>query len=237
MLFVICGQVLFEMVFFMGLAEILRRLKVIPYILGCWLIITGLWSLNSGHGSSDTDGGDSRVAQVISQLKLCLGDRFSSSYDDEKRLVVCKEKCAVTLLGFVVLILCAVDFLMEIDVVLTKMVEIEHPYSSFTSSALATFAIPDLFFLFGGLMQRFTLMKYGIFVVLSFFGVQMLLIDVIDIPAIVSCAVTAGMILATTLVSWFCIEPPAEEESTAEQPGETKLSWPAEQCSNTDESA
>jgi len=204
MLLVICGQVVFEMVFFMGLAQFLLRVKVLPYFLGVWLICAGFWSLYAdNHETSHNSEDDGVSNKILRQLKLRLGDRFWNDYDKERLVVVHKEKHAVTLLGCVVAMLFIVDFLMEIDVVLTKIEEIPNSYTAFTSSALATFALADLFFLIGDVMQRVTLMKYAVCFILFFFGMQMLMIDFICIPAIASCAVTVLIMLVTAAISWY----------------------------------
>lgn len=91
--------------------------------------------------------------------------------------------------------------LLEIDVVLTKIEELPNPYIAFTSSAVAAFSLPDLFFVSKGLLHRFVLLKYGISFVLILFGGQMLLASIYILPPIVACFVIIGMLAACIVCS------------------------------------
>lgn len=196
---VVWGQIIFEMIFFMGLAERLRSFKALPYILGVWLICCGFLAAR-GEPVLDADIMETPACRAFIS---CLGDRLSKQYEKES---VCLFKDAggklkVSLLGLVVVVLLLVDFLLEIDVVLTKIEELHNPYIAFTSSALAAFSIPELFFVSKGLLQRFVMLKYGIAFVLMLFGTQMLLSSIYILRPIVACCLIMSVLLGSVAIS------------------------------------
>jgi predicted tellurium resistance membrane protein TerC len=198
---VVWGQITFEMIFFMGLAAWLRSFKVLPYLLGVWLICCGFLA---AHGNPQFEG-EIMETSACRAFTSCLGDRLSPSFekDGECLLRDAEGKMKVSLLGLVVVVLLAADFLLEIDVVLTKIEELPNPYIAFTSSAVAAFSIPELFFVTKGMMKRFPTLKYGIGFVLVLFGTQMLLSSFYILRPIVACCIIVGVLAVCILVSFF----------------------------------
>merc|ERR1719379_232808 len=70
---VVWGQIMFEMVFFMGLAAWLRQIKVLPYILGVWLICCGFLAARGEH-TMEVEIMETRACRCFTS---CLGDRLS----------------------------------------------------------------------------------------------------------------------------------------------------------------
>jgi len=196
---VVWGQIMFEMVFFMGLAAWLRTFKFLPYMLGAWLICCGFLAAR-GAPTMQTDIMDTKPCRAFTAL---LGDRLSHVYENDGGCLLrdAAGRLQVSLLGLVVFVLLTADFLLEIDVVLTKIEEIPNPYIAFTSSAVAAFSIPELFFLSKGLLKRFVFLKYGIAFVLVLFGAQMLLSSIYILRPIVACCIIIGVLIACVLLS------------------------------------
>jgi len=202
---VVCGQILFELVFFLGLAVTLRSLKFLPYVLGAWLIFCGISALlESNHAGPQAHSADSNV---VVALRSFFGSHLEPDYGhkghrDEGALLLVDEKgWRVSLLGIAVCVLLLADFLLEIDVVLTKIEEFPNAYIAFSSSAVAAFSLPELFFLSQGALHRFPELRYGIGVVLGIFGVQMLLSSVYVLRPLVSCIIVLGVLLLSVAAS------------------------------------
>jgi len=196
---VVWGQITFEMVFFMGLAAWLRSFKALPYMLGVWLICCGILAVRGDH-SMNINLMETKACRAFT---TCLGDRLSPSYQKDGQCLLVDMhtgQTRVSLLGLVVFVLLTADFLLEIDVVLTKIEEFPNPYIAFTSTAVAAFSIPDLFFVSKGLLQRFVMLKYGIGFVLILFGAQMLLSSIYILRPIMACCIIIG-VLAACIVS------------------------------------
>lgn len=179
---VVLCQVVFQAVFFMGLGAELEKAWLLPYLLGLWLLYVGVGTARGDHD----EGYNPQESFVYRFCSLVLGDRLTPEYDGGGTFCSVREDKvmftpAVPVLGSLML----VDFLFEIDVTLTKIEVISGRFSNFSSSVVAACAMPELFFVAEGLLKRYTLLKYGISFVLIFYGLQLLLHDVFEPPALV----------------------------------------------------
>lgn len=183
------GSVLFRFALFMGLAAMLDRLRVIPYILGIWLVYCGTKQV----ATREEEGLDVTQTATVGAFRSLLGDRLGEFYDEEREavLAVSGHKLRMTLLGVVVACLLSMDFFLALDVVLTKAEAFNNAYLNFSSSAVAMFAIRALFFVARDVFNRFTCAKYGIGLVLLFLGTELLIARSVYVNALMSCAVTA----------------------------------------------
>lgn len=199
---VVLGQVTFQMVFYMGLAHTLRSLHILPYVLGVWLIYVGIFSATSDE-DSEFDFQDSNISRLS---KACLGDRLSLNGMQESDFFIKKEdqRC-LTQFGLMVVWLLIVDFCLEVDVTVAKIETMPNQYLAFSSSVVATFAVPEIFFIAKYLFERCKGLKYGIGVVLVLFGLEMLLHRFIEVPAFDACIAMIVIMLASGLLS-FCFD-------------------------------
>lgn len=199
MFVVVVGQIIFQMIVFMGLANLIRSLKLLPYVLGVWLVYVGFQAALDSHSKMNI-----QETCIFKSFQLCLGDRLSLSYEDDRSFFIVREggaKTHVSMLVPVVGCLLLVDFLFEIDVTLTKIETMDNAYIAFTSSVLAAFAVPELFFCARDLFKRFYLLKYGVCFVLIFFGVQMLMEDIFVIPELIGMAMVVVVMCVCMIIS------------------------------------
>jgi len=184
----VCCQVLYEMLLIMGLAEWLDKRQVLPYLLGLWLLYLGVGAAMQ----DDHDDLDIMETRVVRIFRHGLGSRLVARYERTGWGLFVSEDDGtfkVTLLFLLLCCLILADFLLEVDVALTKIEELPTEYISFTSSAIAGFAMPELFFVGRDLFKRYTTLKYGISFILVFYGVQMLLIPYFEMAPLEGCGV------------------------------------------------
>lgn len=202
---VIMFQILFEMVFYMGLATWIRQSTVLPYVLGLWLMYVGVQAVHEDHSNDEFNLKDS---WVFCFSKKVFGDRLRVAYESTASFVVHrKDLHHVTLLVPLTFCLLAVDFLLEVDVTLTKIEELQNHYIAFSSSVAAAFAVPELFFVCRDLFARFKLLKYGVCFVLVFFGGQMMIHTLVEIEPLTGCAITIGVMMTFMFVSQISEDP------------------------------
>lgn len=211
-------QVFYQGVLFMGLAHWLKHLAWLPYAMGVWLLGVAAYSLIQLLGSKSSSLPASRLltprnpdddmyevsllgSPVLSILRRLFGERVIVSYAEDSAFVERSGKWHVTLLVPVFVCLLCADFAMEIDVSFTKIEEMDNPYIGFSSSALAAFAMPELFWLARILFERFWLLHYGVAAVLMFFGFQLLLERVVSILPLVECGIQTGIMLICIIAS------------------------------------
>jgi tellurite resistance protein TerC len=201
---VICAQIIFEVIFFMGLAVRVRSMQVLPYILGMWLLYVG-YHAGKDDGLEEFDL--ERDSSIVRASKYLLGRRFTFTYGDRNSssiFVVKDGQLCVSLVFPLICSMLAVDFFLEVDVTLTKIEELPNQYLAFSSSAVAAFAVPELFYVARDLFQRYLYLKHGISFVLCFFGVQMLMHQVFAIPDLLGCAIIIIVMVVCMIFSPVC---------------------------------
>jgi len=248
---VVCCQLLFQMIFYMGLAEVLIKIWVLPYLLGAWLIWMAFQMLKEEDTHTEMPNAppaqealagssprsrprsispfrsmafretnrpetDATLAPcMVGVFKGLFGDRFVASYSEGSPEVFSfvDGRWHVTLLLPAICCLLVADFMMEIDVTLTKIMEIQQPFIAFTSSMAAAFAVPDLFFVAQDLLQHFRLLKYGVAFVLFFFGGLLLLHRFVRLHDMVCLGIVSVIMVICMLVSH--LQPPKPNKKSA----------------------
>jgi len=206
-LFVVVGfQVAFQVVFYMGLAATLTHWNVLPYILGVWLLFVGYQAaFDDSHSEIDV-----METRIVRGARWILGERLLTLDASSNFVAVDKRsgKYCLTVAGLCVVLLVVADFMLEIDVTLAKIeglggVKIgpELEYICFSSSAVATFTVPELYFVAREIFARLRGLKYGIALVITYLGMQMLLGTVYSVPLIVDIAIFIGVLVASGVTS------------------------------------
>lgn len=193
---VVIAQILFEMSFFMGLAWAIRSSNVLPYVLGAWLVYVG-YLAGTENKLGDIEFKETWVYYACTSL---FGNRLRTKYPRNDVTLIGSDEGGfyISLLFLATVSLVVVDFVLEVDVVLTKIEELENHFLAFTSSAVAAFAVPELFFVSRDLFARYYLLKFGISLVLVFFGLQLLFHQLVSIAAF-------GQVLITIVIMLICV--------------------------------
>ena len=70
-----------------------------------------------------------------------------------------------------------------------------------TSNLFAILGLRAMYFLLAGVAERFSMLKYGLSVILVFIGVKMLIVDFYHIPVAISLGVVGGILAVTLLIN------------------------------------
>jgi len=90
------------------------------------------------------------------------------------------------------------------------------PFIVLTSNIFAILGLRAMYFLLADMADRFSLLKYGLAIVLMFIGLKMLLIDVIKIPVLLSLGVVAAIIAISVVLSLRRVSPDSKPEPMKE---------------------
>jgi len=71
-----------------------------------------------------------------------------------------------------------------------------------TSNVFAILGLRAMYFLLADMADRFSLLKYGLALVLMFVGAKMILVDMVKIPVWISLGVVATIIATSVVLSW-----------------------------------
>lgn len=75
------------------------------------------------------------------------------------------------------------------------------PFIVLTSNIFAILGLRAMYFLLADMADRFSLLKYGLALVLVFIGSKMLLLDIVKIPVGISLAVVALLLAGSVILS------------------------------------
>jgi tellurite resistance protein TerC len=114
---------------------------------------------------------------------------------------------------FLALVLVEVsDLIFAVDSIPAIFAITTDPFIVLTSNIFAILGLRAMYFLLAGVADRFSLLKYGLAMVLMFIGVKMLLIDIYKIPVGFSLAVVAVIIGASV---WASLRKEARERQAS----------------------
>ena len=184
------------------------------YVFGAFLLITGIkmwW-----FAEQKPDLANNPVIRWIKQhMKVSdtlHGERFFVMQvdADSGKLV----RYATPLLLVLILVELS-DLIFAVDSIPAIFAITTDPFIVLTSNVFAILGLRAMYFLLADMADRFSLLKYGLALVLMFIGVKMLLIDLFKIPVLFSLGVVAA-IIATSIV--LSLRKEARERTTATSP-------------------
>ena len=168
------------------------------YVFGAFLLVTGIkmwWFAEQQPDLANNPliGWMRRHMKVSDQLH---GESFFITRMEAGRVV----RYATPL--FLVLVLVEFsDVIFAVDSIPAIFAITTDPFIVLTSNIFAILGLRAMYFLLAGVADRFSLLKYGLAIVLMFIGVKMLLIDLYTIPVGFSLAVVAVIIGASVWAS------------------------------------
>lgn len=133
------------------------------------------------------------------------GDEEPSKYDvvDFSRIAVGQYRMErrATMLFLVVCCLEISDILFAVDSVSAIVAQVNDLFLAYTSAVFAMLGLRATFFIIDVLVQLFSLLKYGVSIVLVFIGVKLIVGKFYHIPASIVCVVLVGAIAGSMLAS------------------------------------
>ena len=179
------------------------------YVFGAFLLVTGVkmwWFAEEKPDLANNPliGWIRRHMKVTDQLH---GESFFIARPEGGRLV----RYATPL--FLVLVLVEFsDVIFAVDSIPAIFAITTDPFIVLTSNIFAILGLRAMYFLLADMADRFSLLKYGLALVLIFIGAKMLLIDLVKIPVLLSLGIVA-VIIGTSVVLSLRRTPAAANEA------------------------
>jgi tellurite resistance protein TerC len=95
------------------------------------------------------------------------------------------------------------DVVFAIDSIPAVFAVTQDPFIVFSSNICAVLGMRSLYFLLAHVLGRFSLLKYGLALVLIFVGAKLLLHEVVHVPILVSIAIIVGLASISIFASWL----------------------------------
>lgn len=168
------------------------------YVFGAFLLVTGIKMWWFAEEKPDLAKNPvilwiRRHMKVTDELH---GERFFVSKNEGGRLVR-----YVTPLFLVLVLVEITDLIFAVDSIPAIFAITTDPFIVLTSNVFAILGLRAMYFLLADMADRFSLLKYGLALVLMFVGIKMLLIDLFKIPVFISLGVVATIITVSVVLS------------------------------------
>jgi tellurite resistance protein TerC len=205
----ILGALVFRAAF-IALGSVLMQFHWVVWLFGAFLVVTAVKMAVTTDESVDPARNllvraARRVLPVTTEFR---GSRFVVREDGRRR---------ATPLLLALLALEATDIVFAIDSVPAIFAITREPFIVFTSNIFAILGLRSMYFMLGGAVERFHLLRYGLAVVLLFVGLKMVWLDAWSggkFPIVLSLAIIGG-VLAVSVVASFLFPRPADDRPAA----------------------
>ncbi|WP_296213927.1 TerC family protein [uncultured Corynebacterium sp.] len=194
-------------------AAIIEAWSDVFYLFGLFLLWTAaklLWDEIADNEEQDPQ--DMTVIKVVRKF-IHVSDHYESDrlwFKENGKKVLTPLFIALVAIGFV-------DVLFALDSIPAIYGITSEPYIVFTTNALALLGLRQLYFLLDGLLDRLVYLSYGLFIILAFIGVKLILhalhennlpfinggngLSVPEVSVEVSLLTIVGVLVITTVLS------------------------------------
>jgi len=191
LVFGVLGAIVLRTIMIFAGAWLIAQFHWILYVFGAFLLLTGVKMWWFADEKPDLE--NNRVVKWLrGHMKITTelqGERFFVFREEAGRLV----RYATPL--FLVLVLVEIsDLIFAVDSIPAIFAITTDPFIVLTSNVFAILGLRAMYFLLADVADRFSLLKYGLALVLMFIGVKMMLVDLLTIPVWISLAAVAAII-------------------------------------------
>lgn len=197
----VLGALVMRAIFIFAGAALISQFHWVMYVFGAILVITAikLFTMPDDGIHPERNPVYKLMRRILPAVNEYHGARFT---------IVQQGKRYATPLLIVLLLIEWTDLVFAVDSIPAIFAITSDPFIVFTSNIFAILGLRSLFFLLQGVIGKFHLLKPALAAVLLFVGGKMLLIDVVDLPIVVSLGVVAALI-ATGVIASLAIPPRA----------------------------
>ena len=192
----VLGAIVMRTVMIFAGVWLIAQFHWLLYVFGAFLLVTGIkmwWFAEEkpDFANNPLIGWIRRHMKVTNQLH---GESFFIAKPEAGRLV----RYATPLFLALVLVEFS-DVIFAVDSIPAIFAITTDPFIVLTSNIFAILGLRAMYFLLADMADRFSLLKYGLALVLIFIGAKMLLIDLVKVPVLLSLGVVA-VIIGTSVV-------------------------------------
>ncbi len=212
LLFGVLGAIVLRTVMIFAGVWLIAKFHWLLYVFGAFLLVTGIkmW-LFADHAPDLANN---------PLLKWMRGHMKITDGLEGERFFVMREEGGkwvryATPMFLVLVLVEASDVIFAVDSIPAIFAITTDPFIVLTSNVFAILGLRAMYFLLADMASRFTLLKYGLALVLMFIGVKMLLLEVYKIPVAVSLGVVAVIIAVSVVLSLRRTAAPAVSSSAA----------------------
>ncbi|WP_409160333.1 TerC family protein [Pectobacterium sp. B2J-2] len=190
----VLGAIVLRTLMVFGGSWLVTQFQWLLYVFGAFLLFTGL-----KMALAKEDDGAIGDKPLVRWLRSRL--RMTDSIENEKFFVRRNGILYATPLFLVLIMVEISDVIFAVDSIPAIFAVTTDPFIVLTSNLFAILGLRAMYFLLAGVAERFSLLKYGLAVILIFIGAKMMLIDIFHIPVAISLGVVASILVITMLIN------------------------------------
>lgn len=190
----VLGAIVLRTIMIFAGSWLISQFDWLLYVFGAFLLFTGV---KMALAKEDDSGiGDKPLVRWI-RSHLRMTDKIES-----ERFFTRKNGVLFATPLLLVLILVELsDVIFAVDSIPAIFAVTTDPFIVLTSNLFAILGLRAMYFLLAGVAERFSMLKYGLSVILVFIGVKMLIVDFYHMPVAISLGVVGGILTVTLLIN------------------------------------
>lgn len=190
----VLGAIVLRTIMIFAGSWLISQFDWLLYVFGAFLLFTGV---KMALAKEDDSGiGDKPLVRWI-RSHLRMTDKIES-----ERFFTRKNGVLFATPLLLVLILVELsDVIFAVDSIPAIFAVTTDPFIVLTSNLFAILGLRAMYFLLAGVAERFSMLKYGLSVILVFIGVKMLIVDFYHILVAISLGVVGGILAVTLLIN------------------------------------
>ncbi|MBS0923036.1 TerC family protein [Providencia sp. JGM181] len=190
----VLGAIVLRTIMIFAGSWLVTQFSWILYVFGAFLLFTGIKMAFAKEDDSPINE-KPLVKWVRSHL------RMTDELHGEKFFIKKNGLLFATPLILVLILVEISDVIFAVDSIPAIFAVTTDPFIVLTSNLFAILGLRAMYFLLAGVAEKFSMLKYGLAIILSFIGVKMLLMDIFHIPTAVSLGTVAAILVLTLVVN------------------------------------
>ena len=190
----VLGAIVLRTIMIFAGSWLITQFEWLLYVFGAFLLFTGV---KMALAKEDASGIGDRP--LVRWLRGHL--RMTDTIEDEKFFVRKNGLLFVTPLMLVLILVELSDVIFAVDSIPAIFAVTTDPFIVLTSNLFAILGLRAMYFLLAGAAERFSMLKYGLSVILVFIGIKMLIVDFYHIPIAISLGVVFGILIVTLIIN------------------------------------
>ncbi|WP_312041802.1 TerC family protein [Erwinia sp.] len=190
----VLGAIVLRTIMIFAGSWLVSEFSWILYLFGAFLLFTGV-KMAMAHDDTGAVGDKPVVRWLRGHL------RMTDKLEGEKFFVRRHGLLYATPLLLVLIMVELSDVIFAVDSIPAIFAVTTDPFIVLTSNLFAILGLRAMYFLLANVAERFSMLKYGLAIVLIFIGLKMLIVDFYHIPVAVSLGIVGGILAVTLLIN------------------------------------
>jgi len=190
----VLGAIVLRTIMIFAGSWLITQFEWLLYVFGAFLLFTGV---KMALAKEDETGIGEKP--LVRWIRGHL--RMTDTIENEHFFVRKNGLLFATPLLLVLIMVELSDVIFAVDSIPAIFAVTTDPFIVLTSNLFAILGLRAMYFLLAGVAERFSMLKYGLSVILVFIGIKMMIVDFYHIPIAISLGVVFGILVLTLAIN------------------------------------